>query len=198
MIEVNIGLFKSIFLRIFDHFRDKVDNPRSIKLQKYSIKDPLGIVNSCLKQQRLQLAETFIYFLNLLDPSKSKFDEDELSTLLQILFIWLFEKKYHSIYMNKMIRLLNILIEPRHSKSLAIVLVRLNTVSVMHDMYFKILLNDVMQTQLLADQLLIFTQIFVVKITEVLKTQEKSKSNNELVNVFSIMTAWNELRDDVV
>lgn len=131
--------------------------------------------------------------MNLIDPSKSKFDEDELNTLLQILFIWLFEKKHHSIYMNKMIRLLNILIEPKHSKSLVNVLVRLNTISVLHEMYFKIFLNDVLQSHLLADQLIIFIQIFVNKMSELLKTTQ----DKTLLQVFALMNSWIELKNDI-
>jgi len=48
VIEVNIGLFKSVFLRIFEHFRDKAIGNKPLKLQNYTIKDPLGIVGLIL------------------------------------------------------------------------------------------------------------------------------------------------------
>lgn len=134
-----------------------------------------------------------IYFLSLLDPSKTRFDEDELTTLLQILFVWLIEKKYHSIYMNKMIKLLNILSEPRHSKTLINVLIKLNMVSLFHDLYFRVDLDGVYQRHFLADQLMLYIRVFVTKMGELLKTTK----NKDLINVVSNMVTWMELRDDV-
>lgn len=131
--------------------------------------------------------------MNLLDPAKTRFDEDELTTLLQILFVWLVEKKYHSIYMNKMIRLVNILMEPRHCKTLVNVLIKLNTISIFSTIYYKVELNDVYQSQLLADQIILFTRVFVNKLSELMKTTK----DKDLLGVFANMVTWTELQAEI-
>ena len=40
----NIGLFKSVFLRIFEFYKEKAKYPQSLRFQKYLVRDPLGIV----------------------------------------------------------------------------------------------------------------------------------------------------------
>ena len=131
--------------------------------------------------------------MSLLDPGKQKFDEAELTTILHILLVWLWEKKYHSIYLNKMVKLLNILIEPRHAKTLATVLVKINMVSMIHEAYFKIDLNEVFQKQLLADQLFVFFQTVIKRLAKVV-TQ---KVHGELEGVLSTMNSWNELLNEM-
>lgn len=66
-------------------------------------------------------------------------------------------------------------------------------VSVLSNIYFKVELNDVYQTQLLADQLMLFIRIFVAKMGELLKTTK----DKDLLNVFGNMITWTELQEDV-
>lgn len=123
----------------------------------------------------------------------SKFDEEELTTILQVLFVWLIEKKYHSIYLNKMVRLLNTLMEPRHQQFLVNVLLKLNMVSILHDMYFAINPNDVLQTIMLADQSLLFIRVFVNRISHALK---KAKPTDTIASLNS-MNNWLELKHEI-
>lgn len=95
--------------------------------------------------------------------------------------------------MNKMIKLVNILSETRHNKTLVNVLIKLNMVSVFNNIYFKVELNDVYQTHLLADQIMLFIRIFAMKMGELLKTTK----DKDLLNVFGNMITWNELYEDV-
>lgn len=95
--------------------------------------------------------------------------------------------------MNKMVKLLNILIEPKHNKTLAIVLVKINLVSMIHEAYFKIDLNEVFQKQLLADQLFVFFKTVIKRLSKVL-TQ---KQNKELESVLQTMNTWGELQNEI-
>ena len=145
------------------------------------------------EQQRLQFSETLIYFLDLLNPTVSKFDEEELTTILQVLFVWLIEKKYHSIFLNKMVRLLNTLMEPRHQQFLVNVLLKLNMVSILHEMYFAINPNDVLQTVMLAEQSLLFIRVFVNRISHALK---KAKPT-ETISSLNSMNNWLDLKLEI-
>lgn len=131
--------------------------------------------------------------MDLLNPTVSKFDEEELTTILQILFVWLIEKKYHSIYLNKMVRLLNTLMEPRHQQFLVNVLLKLNMVSILHEMYFAINPNDVLQTVMLADQSLLFIRVFVNRISHALKKAKPA----ETISCLNSMNNWLDLKQEI-
>jgi hypothetical protein len=127
--------------------------------------------------------------MSLVEPQKTKFDEDELTTILQILFVWLVEKKYHSIYMNKMVKLLNILSEPIHSRCLVNVLIKLNIISIFHEIYFRVILDEVYQPGLLAEQIILFIQTFAFKVSKILEVTKEP----DLIAVLERMNNWQEL-----
>lgn len=128
-----------------------------------------------------------------MNPSSSKFDEEELTTLVQVLFVWLIEKKYHSIYLNKMIHLMNILMEPRHHAFLINVLFKLNMVSIFHEMYFVICTNGVFQHFMHAEQSILIIRVFVNRVSSAIK---KSKPTDTIATLNNMPT-WIELKQEI-
>lgn len=107
--------------------------------------------------RRLMIAETFINFMNLLDNStKRSFRESEINCIFQILFVWLLEKRYHSIYCAKLLSFMNSLVKNKMEGVLVVTLIKLNTIGLLYDAYLSICVNSILQVHMHVDQLYCF------------------------------------------
>jgi hypothetical protein len=139
------------------------------------------------------MAETFINFLQLIEPTKIGFDDNEILNLVHILFLWQIEKKHNSIYISQMTRLLNILIQPPHVETLINVFVKLNIFSIYNELNNRIALNYSLRGALHPEELLVFIRTLVYKVNDYFKLPH-SKNNQLIINS---LNSWLELRDDV-
>lgn len=111
----------------------------------------------------MTIAETFIHFVKLLDfNTKNLFDEREVYLIVQILIVWLIEKRYHSIYINEMLGFFSNLLKNKMSQLLVATLVRLNTIALINELYFSICMDGTAFSKLNTEQILVFIKDLVV------------------------------------
>ena len=108
-----------------------------------------------------------MYFLKLLDPhTKADFDESETTSIVQILMVWMLEKRYHSLFLNNLLSFFVNLLKNKLSSLLVLTLVRLNTIALINDCFFSICINGTLQKHTNIDELYVFIKDFVVRLNK--------------------------------
>jgi hypothetical protein len=173
-----------MFLKVFNDYAN-MQHIDEMRFQSYLIKNPLGI-------RRLMVAESFINFMSLMNvTTRNVVQESEINCIFQIIFVWLLEKRHHSIYSAKLLGFLNCCVKNKMENTLVVTLIKLNTIGIIYDAYLSICVNSILQVHLHIDQLNCFIMEFVRLVKKYIKNADH-KSDKLVLNLNRLIT-WAKL-----